>query len=136
MDTTRFQPASQPETLPHCQMSHAALQTQNDNKVHFFFKEREKEAEGGRKTVLTTNFSLALFPDLRFWHGWQDLGQESKKTCWAAEGFLRVQNWSPQFLVRPAPRTSYIIVGPVQNENVGLPCAKMFKDFKRKPVEH
>lgn len=74
-------------------MSHAALQPQNDNEVHFFFflkKEREEEAEGGRKTVLTTNFSLALFPDLRFWHGWQDLRQESKKTCWAAEGFLIV----------------------------------------------
>lgn len=68
-------------------MSRAALQTQNDNEVLFFFlkKEREKGTEAGG-TVPLTNFSLALFPDLKFLARLARFGAGEKKRVLGSRG--------------------------------------------------
>ena len=117
-------PPNQPATPLHCQMSLATRQTQNDNEVGFKKKKKEREREesrGWEKTVLITNFSLALFPDLKILARLAKSGAGEERLLagsGVAKGPERAAPTSPSDL---PPRTSCMIAMQIQNKKAGPP---------------
>ena len=115
-------------------MSLAALQTQNDNEVGFKKKKgRNRERVGSRgweKTVLITNFSLALFPDLKILARLAKSGAGEERVLagsGVAKGPEGAAPTSPSDL---PPRTSYVITMLLRNEKAGPLGQKLLRIFR------
>ena len=135
-------PPSQPETLPHCQMSLAALETQNDNGVGgaspslslSFLRKREREGSRGWEK----NYSHHKFPSgplPRF----EDSGMAGK--IWSRREERVQWGWGSRTgclnsSVRPAPKDKLHGFEAHTKWKCRAPQAKMMKNFKRVPVKH